>query len=98
MPQVEPRWGKPKQQDKRTATERRAYMARYHEGRKQMRQTARARVDTFGVIRGLAVRYSYMGDGELRRHELRDGSGRMMWPERSRIEPESWSTTLARVK
>jgi hypothetical protein len=90
------------QVDTRTAAERREYMRGYHLRRKMNQEAARtaasASVDARGVINGFASRYSFMGDGEMRQHYLRDGSGRMMWPERSRVEPEDWETTLARVR
>jgi hypothetical protein len=84
-----------RQIDTRTAAQRRDYMAGYHMRR---RLGAMATVDARGVINGLAIRFDFMGDGEIRQHYLRDGSGLPMWPERYRTHPETMEQTFARVR
>jgi hypothetical protein len=83
---------KPKQVDRRTAADRRDYMTRYHARRikgtakplPQPRQRAQAPPD----------RLPFVQDG----CHLRDGSGRMMWPDRRNEFPESIKQSLRRMK
>ena len=86
------------QVDTRTAADRREYMRNYQQRRRLFRTSTLATVDARGVINGLALQYYDYNDGEIRRHYLRDGSGMMMWPERSRDFPETLEQTLARVR
>jgi hypothetical protein len=88
-----------RQTDRRTAADRREYMQRYHAQRRQdngmdgnlphvsIPETPRCPpADSVFVLRD-----------EMVRHHLRDGSGRMMWPERRHEFPESLEETLRRV-
>jgi hypothetical protein len=89
-----------KQIDRRSASDRREYMQRYHAQRRRdngmdgdlphvsIPATPRCPpVDRVIIFRA---------DENVRRH-LRDGTGRMMWPERRHEFPETLAETLARV-
>lgn len=79
--------------EKRTAAQRRAYMAEYHERRK----LGKVEKPKLPYVRPF-VRGTFLHDDGGSRHHLRDRSGMLMWPERRHDHPESWERTLARVK
>lgn len=80
------------QVERRTAAERREYFRRYHANRKLGKDDARPSEAPQIPFRTLSTLREAPAA-----HHLRDGSGRLMWPERRATEgPEPWEVTLAR--
>lgn len=97
-----------RQVDRRTSSERRDYMQKYHARRRHdngddaglplVLVPAMPRCPT--VPEGHATPVFYLRDETVVRRHLRDGSGRLMWPERSRQagEGESLDETAKRCR
>jgi len=94
-----------RQVDRRTSAERRSYMQEYH-ARRRRDNGADANLPHVSIPemprcpppRDYSLKHGFiLRDEEARRH-LRDGSGRLMWPERRKQFPETLAETARRVR
>ena len=90
-----------RQVERRTSAERREYMQQYHAHRRQENGDDRnlPHVSIPEMLRCPASnpgRAFFIRDDEVRRH-LRDGTGKLFWPERRHDYPETLAETLSRV-
>ncbi len=91
---------KVKQTDRRTASDRREYMQQYHARRKLQNGNAEllpVPIPAMPKCPPAACVIMFRADDVVRRY-LRDGSGRLMWPERRKTHPETLAETLRRAR
>jgi hypothetical protein len=87
-----------KQTERRTSAERRDYMQQYH-ARRRLYNGSDAGLPPVPIPEMPRCpspgRVFFLRDDAVR-HHLRDGSGRLMWPERRKTHPETLAETLKR--